>query len=195
MIDHFYEQWHERGLNHIPHATTQVAAEFWQNVELKPPILENTYVMAAFLEELQTPSARSFVERYRAKYDYETVAYMNMDSETAYITMYLYQCAVEMAGTTETEAVIAALESGRVFFDGPGGRVVVRGEDHHTIRRMTCFRINAKHQAEELFRTKPIWSDYVESMIEQKSGIKGGLKALGMNAGDIQYNMLLDKIR
>lgn len=32
--DEFYQQWHERGMNHIPNATTQVAAEFMQNIEL-----------------------------------------------------------------------------------------------------------------------------------------------------------------
>lgn len=193
--DNFYRQWHERNMNHIPNATTQVAAEFFQNVELDPPILENTYVMASFLEELNTPQARDFVKKYRECFDTDKVAYMNMDSETAYTSLYLYKKAVEYAGTTETEAVIRALESGNISYEGPGGKVTVRGEDHHTIRSLSCFRLNAEHHAEELFRTKPIYSDYVEMMIEKNLGVKGGLKALGVNAGDIQYNMLLDKIR
>lgn len=192
--DYFYIQWHKRGLNYIPNATTQVVAEFSQNVELDPPILENVYVMASFLEELKQPEAQKFVEKYRSRYGNDQVPYMNMDTETAYTAMYLYKYAVEMAGTTETEAVIAALESGEVFFDGPGGRVTVRGEDHHTIRSLSCFRINENHQAEELFRTRPVWSDYVETMIERNLGVKGGLRAIGINAGDVQYNMLLDKI-
>lgn len=86
------------------------------------------------------------------------------------------------------------MESGRVSFHGPGGKVVVRGEDHHTIRSLTCFRIDQNHRAQAVFRTKPLYSDYIEQMIERKSGIKGGLRALGLNAGDEQYNMLLDKI-
>ena len=192
--DYFYIQWHKRGLNYIPNAKTQVVAEFSQNVELDPPILENVYVMASFLEELKQPEAQKFVEKYRSRYGNDQVPYMNMDTETAYTAMYLYKYAVEMAGTTETEAVIAALESGEVFFDGPGGRVTVRGEDHHTIRSLSCFRINENHQAEELFRTRPVWSDYVETMIERNLGVKGGLRAIGINAGDVQYNMLLDKI-
>ncbi len=193
--DAFYQQWHERKMNHIPNATTQVAAEFFQNVEMEPPILENTYVMASFIEELHTSEAKKFVEKYRKHFGKEKVAYMNMDSETAYVSMYLYKMAVEYAGTTETEAVIRALESGKISYDGPGGKVTVRGEDHHTVRTLSCFRLNEKHQAEELFRTKPIHSDYIEMMIEENIGVKGGIKALGINADDIQYNMLLDKIR
>lgn len=100
-----------------------------------------------------------------------------------------------MAGTTETEAVISALESGNVFYDGPGGRVTVRGEDHHTIRTMSCFRIDKDHHAEEIFRTGPQHSDYIESMIKKNTGVQGGIKSLGINAENRQYNMLLDKIR
>ena len=117
-----------------------------------------------------------------------------MDTETAYSSMYLYKKAVETAGTTETEAVISALESGEIYFDGPGGRVSVRGSDHHTARRMSCFRINDRHQVEELFRTGAIHSDYVEKMIEYNTGVKGGIKNLGANAPSAQYNMLLNKL-
>lgn len=193
--DEFYLQWHKRGLNHIPNASTMVAAEFYQNVRFAPPTMENVYVMASFIEELNTPAAQRFVKKFRSIYDHKEVPYMSMDVETVYTAMYIYKRAVEMAGTTDTEAVITALESGTVYFDGPGGRVTVRGEDHHTIRSLSCFRINAQHQTEELFCTSPIHSDYVESMIEQTMGVKGGIKAMGANAPSIQYNMLLNKLR
>jgi len=193
--DNFYLQWHKRGLNHIPNASTMVAAEFYQNVRLAPPTLENVYVMASFIEELNTPAAQKFVKNFRSVYDHQVVPYMSMDTETVYTSMYIYKLAVEIAGTTDTEAVISSLESGNVYFDGPGGRVTVRGVDHHTIRSLSCFRINEQHQAEELFSTNPIHSDYVESMIEQTLGVKGGIQAMGTNTPSIQYNMLLNKFR
>ncbi|MGL4547430.1 MAG: ABC transporter substrate-binding protein, partial [Eubacterium aggregans] len=77
------------------------------------------------------------------------------------------------AGTTETEDVITALESGDIYFDGPGGRVWVRGEDHHTTRSVSCFRINFSHQAEEIFRTEAIHCDYIETMIQEKPAFPG----------------------
>ena len=192
--DRFYIQWHERGMNHIPNATTQVAAEFDQNVTLAAPILENTYVMASFLEESTSEQAQDYVERYRKVGGKIVVPYMNMDTETAYSAIYLYKKAVELAQTTETEAVIEVLESGMVDFDGPGGRVVVRGEDHHTERRMSLFRIDRRHIACELFTTAPIASDYIEDMIEAEYGIRGGIRELNVNAPDTQYNMLINKI-
>lgn len=193
--DQFYLQWYEKHLNHIPNATTQVAAEFDQNVSLPAPVLENVYVMASFLEESTGEKAKIFTERFRKICSKEMVSYMNMDTETAYTAMYLYKAAVEMAGTTETEAVINALESGLISYDGPGGLVTVRGEDHHTIRSMSCFRFDKEHRAQELFRTEPMHSEYIETMIEKNTGIKGGLKVLGANAGNNQYNMLLDKVK
>lgn len=193
--DGFYKRWHERGLNRIPNATTMVAAEGYQNVEFPPPTLENVYVMASFIEELKTPAAQRFVKKFRARYGRDQVPYMSMDTETVYTTMYLYKRAVEQAGATDSEAVISALESGTIYVDGPGGRVTVRGEDHHTSRSLSCFRINERHQAEELFCTEQIHSDYIESMIAQTLGVKGGIRALGSNAPDTQYNMLLNKFR
>lgn len=190
----FYLQWNARNLNKIPIASTMVAAETYQHIELPPGILENTYVMASFLEVLNTPAAKQFTKRFREKYGVEQVPFMGMDTETAYSSIYLYKKAVEQAGTTETEAVIAALESNSIFFDGPGGRVLVRGSDHHTSRRMSCFRIDAQNQIHEIFRTGAIHSDYVEAMIESTMGIKGGIKSLGINCPSTQYNMLLNKL-
>ncbi|MDR1604156.1 MAG: ABC transporter substrate-binding protein [Gracilibacteraceae bacterium] len=193
--DAFYLQWHERGLNHIPNASTMVAAEFYPHVRFPAPVMENAYVMASFIEELDTPSAKRFVNKFRKIYDQDAVPYMSMDTETVYTAMYAYKRAVEIAGTASTEGVIAALESGAVFVDGPGGRVTVRGEDHHTVRSLHCFRIGADHKAEDLFSTSPIRSNYVETMIEQTLGVKGGIKAMGSNTPSIQYNMLLNKFR
>ena len=156
--------------------------------------MENTYVTASFLEELKTPQAQEFVRKYRDRFDRETVPYMGMDTETAYSAVYIYKLACEMAGTTEVEAVITALESGKISFDGPGGRIRVRGCDHHTSRCMSCFRVDADDQVTEVFRTDDVHSDYIETMIENRFGVKGGMRTLGANAVPIQYNMLLNKL-
>ena len=192
--DAFYEQWHEAGMNRIPNATTQIAAEFDQNVRFSPPILENTYVMASFLEDSPRPEAAAFVKKYRERYSRDTVPYMNMDTETAYSALYIYKAACEYADTTEAQEVIKALESGEISFSGPGGTVRVRGEDHHTEREMSCFRINKDHSLTELFRTSGEYSTYIEEMIRQKYGITGGIAAMGASAGTIQYNMLINKL-
>lgn len=191
----FYVEWNRRGLNRIPIASTTVAAVYPLQKELDAPILENTYVTAAFMEELDTPAARAFTKRFRERVPYEQVKYMGMDTESAYSAMYLYKKAAELARSFDTEDVISAMESGEVYFDGPGGRVALRGSDHHSTRRMSCFRIDERHRCEEVFRTGAISSDYIETMIETSLGVKGGLRTLGANAPVTQYNMLLNKLR
>ena len=79
-------------------------------------------------------------------------------------------------------------------FDGPGGRIRVRGCDHHTSRCLSCFRVDADDQVTEVFRTDDVHSDYIETMIENRFGVKGGMRTLGANAVPIQYNMLLNKL-
>ncbi len=192
--DGFFMQWSQRGLSHIPNASTTCIAVNHQHVTLPPPVMENTYFMASFLEDLNTEPAREFVRKYRARFSKDTVPYMGMDTETAYSAMHIYKKACEAAGTTEVEAVISALENEDIYFDGPAGRVVVRGNDHHTARHMSCFRVDSDNRVHELFRTDAIHSDYVEKMIEIKLGVKGGMRNLGANALPVQYNMLLDKI-
>lgn len=192
--DGFFVQWSRRGLSHIPNASTTCIAVNHQHVTLPPPVMENTYFMASFLEDLDTEPAREFVRKYRARFSKDTVPYMGMDTETAYSAMHIYKKACEIAGTTEVEAVIAALENEDIYFDSPAGRVLVRGNDHHTARHMSCFRVDSENRVHELFRTGAIHSDYVEKMIESKLGIKGGMCTLGANALPVQYNMLLDKV-
>lgn len=192
--DGFFKQWSRRGLSYIPNASTTCIAVNHQHVTLPPPIMENTYFMASFLEDLDTEPAKEFVRKYRSRFSRDTVPYMGMDTETAYSAMFIYKNACETAGTTEVEAVISALENANIYFDGPAGRVTVRGNDHHTARHMSCFRIDSENHVHELFRTYAIYSDYVEKMIESKLGVKGGMRNLGANALPVQYNMLLDKI-
>ena len=95
----------------------------------------------------------------------------------------------------ETESVIKVLESGDVFFDGPGGRVTVRGEDHHVVRDLRLFRSNRKHEIEEISQFTGLYSDFVEQVIEESTGIKGGLRTCGLNSPNIQYNLMFHKIR
>jgi urea ABC transporter substrate-binding protein len=189
----FYKQWYERGLNYIPIATTVAVAQSRPHIMFKPPIVENVYVMASFLENLDTEQAKKYVEKYRSVYNENEVPYMGMESETVYTGMYLYKKAVELAGTTEVEAVIKAFESGKVSFCGPGGEVTVRGEDHQTYRDMVLFRVDKNHNIHEIMKKEKCYSDYVEKMVEQYLGIKGGIKALGVNAPNIHYNLLLNK--
>ena len=66
--------------------------------------------------------------------------------------------AIEKAGSTDTEKLIAAMEG--LEFQTPKGRMVFRKEDHQALQAMYHFRIKADPQVEwgipELVREIPI---------------------------------------
>lgn len=151
----FFEQWAKEGIPGLPLATTVTIVETGEHKLFAPPALTNTYVLAAFLEELNTPAAQDFVKKFRAVNPVDKIPYMGMETETVYSSMYLYKEAVEKAKTTETEAVITALESG-ISFDGPGGTVTIDGASHHTIRDMVLFKCDETHTMQILESFKAI---------------------------------------
>lgn len=126
----FYGQWAAANTNKIPIATTINIAQGYEHLRFDPPACANMYVTAQFVEELDTPAAKDFVRRYRELYPNDP--YVGMEAAAQYTGMMLYAEAVKKAGTTDTEEVIKALESG-VSFDGPAGLVTIYGPTHHAI--------------------------------------------------------------
>ena len=122
------------------------------------------------------------------------VPYREFDAETAYTAVYLYKEAVELAETTDTEAVITALESGEISFDGPGGRVLVRGEDHHVVRDVILFCVNAENRIGKTMYFPAIRTRFVETALRQEYGRNTNLRELGMQAPNIQYNVMYNRI-
>lgn len=193
--NHFYKQWHEKGIKGIPMISTIGLGLSFLHKIYDPPVMNNIYFMSSYIEELQTEAAKEFNRKIRKKYPESIVPYIEFDAESAYTSIYLYRKAVELAGTIETESVIKALESGSVSFDSPGGKVTVRGEDHHVIRDLSLFRSNEKNEIEEISKFTGLCSNFVEHIIEQSTGIKGGLRTCGLNSPNIQYNLMFHKIR
>ena len=187
----FYEQWCKDGIPGLPMVSTIGVGLSHLHKRSAPPAMSNTYFMSSFLEELDTPAAKAFTEKLKNRYD---IPYVEFDAETAYTAVYLYKNAVEKAGSSDTEKVISALESGEVSFNGPGGQVTIRGEDHHTIRNEILFRVNEKHQIEKVQCYPALQSEFVEQALLQETGCRGGLKELGEAAPNVQYNMMFRRI-
>ena len=192
--NNFYKQWHEKGYGHIPIISTiGIGLSFLHKI-YEPPAMNNIYFMSSYIEELETSAAREFQRKMREKYPKSIAPYIEFDAESAYTAIYLYKNAVEIAGTTETENVIKALESGKVSFDGPGGKVTVRGEDHNVIRDLNLFRVNENNEIEEICQFPGLYSNFIENVIEQETGIMGGLRKCGLKSPNIQYNLMFHKI-
>lgn len=190
----FFRQWSKKGIAGMPVISTTGISIFYLHNLFPPPIMENVYFMNSYLEVMNTAAARQFTRKITAMMPEDQREYIDFDCETAYISLHLYKRAVELAGSFETEAVIKALESGEIYFDGPGGRVRVRGEDHGTIRDLTLFRVGWNHRIQELRKYRNLHSDYIEKSIEQATGVSGGLAMLGRHAPNIQYSPMFHKV-
>ena len=159
----FYEQWANAKFADIPLVTTASGLMCGEHKIFEAPALANLYVASPYFEELNTPEAKAFTKEFREKFSESQVPYLGMDIETVYDSVYLYKKAVEKAGTTEAEAVIAALESG-ISFDGPAGTVTINGKDHHAIKNSTAVRIEKDHSVTQIVTMPNVKSGFLESL-------------------------------
>jgi urea transport system substrate-binding protein len=126
----FYRQWPAAGmLGKIPMHSTVFGP--WEKSFLKPEEAEGIVTSFHYFQTIDTPANKAFLEKWHAAFgqDYPeigTIAVMT------YNAMHLWKKAVEMAGTTDREKVITALETG-ISFDGPGGLVTVHPTTHHLV--------------------------------------------------------------
>lgn len=153
----FYEQWATAGIKGLPLATTNNVSQSYEHKRFKPPALANMYTTAGFMEELDTPQAKAFVDKWHKMFPNEP--YIAMEGETQYTGVYLWAEAVKKAGTTDRDKVIKALESG-LSFDGPGGKVTIDPKTHQAIRTVYLVKVDDQHKLsfpEKWDNVKPDW--------------------------------------
>lgn len=140
----FYEQWATSGIEGLPMCTTVNIAQMYEHKQFAPPALANMHVCANYVEEYDTDTAKAFTEKMYAAYPDD--AYFGMEAAAAYEGLYLYKTGVELAGTTEHEAVISALESGITLDNMPSGSITLNGDTHHVTKDIVLIRCDEKHE-------------------------------------------------
>lgn len=181
----FYEQWHNEGIVGTPVATSVACVNTYEHKKFAASIMENVYVIGDYTEELDSDAAKEFTAKFREKFSESEVPYIGITPESAYTTLYMYKQGVEKAGTTETEAVIAALESG-ITFDAPSGKIILNGDDHHTTKDVVLFSVDSNNNLNPIKMFEGIRSNYI-------SGTKGvNLAELGKDAPNVQYEPIND---
>ena len=76
-----------------------------------------------------SPLNRSFVKTYFERFK----EYPDYMAEETYAGVYFLKAAMERAGTTETEKVIAAIEKEPLAWETPEGWKIMRKEDHAVV--------------------------------------------------------------
>ena len=136
----FYSQYAATGVNtEIPIVSTTFGLGNEQ-VVLDAASSEGIIVAYPYFQELDNPLNAEFTAAWYAEYG-EDYPYITDFAVYVWEGWHLWAEAVEAAGTTEREAVIAQLESG-VSFDSPKGTVTMDGPSHHLIQPVSLARAN-----------------------------------------------------
>jgi branched-chain amino acid transport system substrate-binding protein len=126
----------------LPAVSTVNLQQGYEHKQFSPPSLANMYIPVAYIEEIPTDANKEFLAAWRAKYPDEP--YVNQPARCAYIAVNIMAEAWRRAGTTDTDAVIAALESG-ITFDAPEGRVLMDPATHHLTMNIRMAHVDEAH--------------------------------------------------
>jgi branched-chain amino acid transport system substrate-binding protein len=132
---------------------------FYEHKQLPPPAMNNMYIAANYMEEIDTPKNKAFVAEWHKKYPHEK--YISQVGEDSYVGVYLYAKGVEMAGTTKQTAVTKALESKNVCVDTPEGQVCVDPRTHHTSHAISLMQVQPDHSLKRM----QVWNDVQPSWL------------------------------
>ncbi|MFT4099462.1 MAG: ABC transporter substrate-binding protein [Burkholderiaceae bacterium] len=153
----FYPQAQAAGLK-TPMWSNVTIADGYEHKRFAPPSLEGMVVPPAYVEDVPGPNSRAFVEKIRKLFP--KVDYVNEHAAFGYVAVKAMAEAWKKAGTTETEAVIKALESGIEVPDAPGGKWILRGDQHHAAMPAYLFGVQKDHSLKlltELPLTEPVF--------------------------------------
>lgn len=137
----------------LPMASSVNVGQGYEHKRFTPPSLSQMYVTTNYIEEIDTPESKAFIEKFRAKFPDEP--YINQEAANSYIAMNLYKQLVERAGTTEREALLDVLGEGDVCFDGPSGNVCLDPKSQHMSHTIFLAKVEEDHS----ISFPKVWND------------------------------------
>lgn len=128
----FFRQWAAAGLaGQLPMFSTDFGVGN-EHIVLSKEESDGMYAAYAYMQELDTPANKAFIERLNGKFG-ANAPYINELASAAYYALFHWAQAVEKAGTVDRMPVIEALEDNSVV-DGPGGKSTIDPKTHHCIQ-------------------------------------------------------------
>ncbi len=156
----FYPQAEAAGLN-LPAISTVNLQQGYEHKQFPPPALDDMFIPVAYIEEIDTEANKTFLAAFRAMFPDEP--YVNQPARCAYVAVNIMAEAWRRAGTTDTDQVISALESG-ITFDAPEGRVLLDPATHHLTMTIRMAEIDDKHQVAWVHDFGPIEPWWLRSL-------------------------------
>ncbi|GGG85451.1 ABC transporter substrate-binding protein [Salipiger pallidus] len=129
----FYRQWAAAGMkDQIPVLSTVFGAGGTEQVIMTPEEGNGIISSFGYFEQIDNPTNKAFLDKVAAEYpDKDWV--MSEISEVTYEGVKMWADAVAEAGTTERDALLEVLTSGKTY-DMPAGAVKIDPKTHHAIR-------------------------------------------------------------
>jgi urea transport system substrate-binding protein len=138
-----------------------------QQVVVSPDAGEGIVASQEYFMWIDEPHNEVFKQRWEAAYGLaEPIISEAADTWNA---VHLWAAAVEQAGTTDSEAVIEALQSG-LSFEGPNGLVTMQPGSHHLKQNIYIVRGNREHAFDviEVYeQVAPSYEDEVCDLVGQ----------------------------
>ena len=138
----YYEQAAAANVD-LPMASSVNVGQGYEHKRFTPPSLKDMYVTTNYIEEVDTPASKAFLEKFHAKFPDEP--YVNQEAANSYIAMNLYKQLVERAKTTDHDALRKVLAEGDVCFDGPSGNVCLDPKSQHMSHTIFLAKVEADH--------------------------------------------------
>ncbi len=145
--DSFFEQAAAAKLN-LPMGSSIKIMLGFEHKRFAPPALNKMHAVANWFEEIDTPEAKEFSKRWRAKFPNET--YINDMGYNAYTAVYMYKTMVEQAKSTKLEDLRKVIAAGKACIDAPEGKICVDPKSQHTSHRMRLIAVDDKHNVKVL---------------------------------------------
>ncbi|KGB80831.1 urea ABC transporter substrate-binding protein [Rhodovulum sp. NI22] len=138
----YYEQAGAANLA-LPMASSVNVGQGYEHKRFTPPSLANMYATVNYIEEVDTPESKAFVEKWHAKFPDEP--YINQEAENSYAAVYLYKLMVERAKSTDLEAIRGVIAEGDICFDAPEGEMCIDPKSQHTSHTIYLAQVTEDH--------------------------------------------------
>jgi len=138
----------------LPMASSVNIGQGYEHKRFTPPSLAGMHVTTNYIEEVDTPESKAFVERWHEMFPDEP--YINQEAENSYHAVYLYKEMVEQAGGSTNKADLReAIASGDICVDAPEGRVCIDPKSQHVSHTIYLVRVNEDHSVS----VPEVWED------------------------------------
>ncbi|GLU28319.1 urea ABC transporter substrate-binding protein [Brucella sp. NBRC 12950] len=149
----YYEQAASANLK-LPMASSVNVGQGYEHKRFTPPSLANMHVTTNYIEEVDTPASKDFIERFHAKFPNEP--YINQEAANSYIAVNLYKQMVERAGgSTKRDDLRKIIAEGDVCFDGPSGKTCLDPKSQHMSHTIYLAKVGDDHSVS----FPKVWND------------------------------------